>query len=689
MLLEPIVKIELPAVVVDYPGAVTPGMAASGWDYETYLKPLWNDREGEAVAPPPEMTVSEWADERRVLQAGISRKPGPWRTDYTPYLRDFMDAYALPHVRNLVLCAGTQLGKTESVYNILGYIIDYDPYPTLLMMPREDDAKLISNTRLQPMIRDCESLRAKMPKRRSEFKTLEMQFPGMALYLVGANSLAALSSKPCRNVIRDEGDKYPEKIGDGDDPDAKSEERAKSFWDIRKIIDVSSPSVENKGIIAKLRKCSVIRVMHHPCPHCQRLIRLSYQQIKYRDEKDHPHRLMLAKKSAVYFCQECGSEIKNEHRPWMIANYQYVDQIDIGFGEKEAHRNIPLGDIDFEPESIGFWVSSLSSPMLTWGDVVEAMLKALIHRDETGELGRLKTVINDWLAEPWRESVKKSSVDLILAKRGEREPLVVPEWAVALTGGIDVQKYGFWFTVWAWSKSMQSAMIHYGHLVTWDDVYKMVFDTTFPVEGGGREMAIWRAAMDIGGGKESQLGEDWTKTEEILTWIRDNGQGVVFAVKGMSRNSTGQKIRHTVLDKMPGEKGGLIPGGLSLWLLDTDQLKDNVMWRFENKEIDPQPLELHREVGEDYALQLTAEEKQMSKNGTWSWVQVRRDNHLLDATVYGHAAADFQWLGGVKILNEAQYREAERGGRLSLESGGDRERPGDIRRPSWLQERRR
>jgi len=684
--------IELPSIAVDFPGTVPPGFAEALGEYDDFLTPLWSEEEADAAAPPPEMSVSEWADSHRILQAGISRKPGPWQTDYTPYLRPVMDAYKIPSLRHLVICAGTQLGKTECIYNILGYIIDCEPYPTMLMSPREDDAKLISKTRLQPMINDCETLRKKKSPVRSEFKTLEMHFPAMILYLIGANSIAAMASKPCRNVIRDEGDKYKEYIGDDADPDSKSEERTKSFWDIRKIIDVSSPKLEKRGIIAKLRRCDVINVIHHPCPHCRTLLRLSFSQIKYVDDKDSPHRITLAKRSAHYVCEHCGGHITNDDRPWMIANYRFIAQADIGFGssEEEQRRNIPLGELDFEPEAIGFWLSSLSSPILTWGDIVEVWLKALIDRDETGSTGKLMTVINDWFAEPWRESVRKSSVELILARRCSLEPLLVPSWAVALTCGFDVQKYGFWFTVWAWSKSMQSHLVHYGFLATWDEVYALTFDTVFPVEDGAHSMPIWRAAMDIGGGADSTFGEDWTKTEEILAWIRDNGQERIFAVKGMSSNSTGQKIRQTILDKMPGEKGGLIPGGLSLYMIDTDQVKDNLFWRFGNKDIDPQPLSLHRDTGDDFALQLTAEEKQQARNGAWKYVRVRKDNHLLDASVYGHAAADFQWLGGIKILNDPQYAEQATGSR-----GRHREFPVDPRqqvraanRPDWLQRRR-
>lgn len=85
---------------------------------ENYLQidaALWSAVERAVFAPPPNLTVSQWADANRVLQTQTSRRSGPWSTDYTPYLREVMDDYNNPHARHLVICAGTQLGKTESL----------------------------------------------------------------------------------------------------------------------------------------------------------------------------------------------------------------------------------------------------------------------------------------------------------------------------------------------------------------------------------------------------------------------------------------------------------------------------------------------------------------------------------------------------------------------------------------------
>jgi len=45
-------------------------------------------------APPPLLTVSEWADKYRVLRSATSAEPGSWSTDRVPYMREIMDCLA-------------------------------------------------------------------------------------------------------------------------------------------------------------------------------------------------------------------------------------------------------------------------------------------------------------------------------------------------------------------------------------------------------------------------------------------------------------------------------------------------------------------------------------------------------------------------------------------------------------------
>lgn len=66
-------------------------------------------REGTRL--PERQTVSDWADEFRIVPAETSPEPGPWRTDRVPYVRGIQDTLGDPLVRKVVWVAASQVGK--------------------------------------------------------------------------------------------------------------------------------------------------------------------------------------------------------------------------------------------------------------------------------------------------------------------------------------------------------------------------------------------------------------------------------------------------------------------------------------------------------------------------------------------------------------------------------------------------
>jgi len=120
-----------------------------------------------------------------------------------------MDAFIVPFVEEITVMAASQVGKTEAMYNMLGYIIDQDPGPTLIVLPRENDAKSISYKRVLPMIEDSAVLRSHLPKIMDDITKLEYSLDRMILYFAGSNSPADLASRPIRYLFLDEVDKYP------------------------------------------------------------------------------------------------------------------------------------------------------------------------------------------------------------------------------------------------------------------------------------------------------------------------------------------------------------------------------------------------------------------------------------------------------------------------------------------------
>ena len=110
----------------------------------------------EVFRPPPDLTVSEWADEYRFLSREASPEAGKWHTDRAPYQREMMDA--VKTCERIVIMTAAQIGKTELLLNVIGYFIAKEPSPILLLQPTLEMGEAFSKDRLAPMVRDCPEL---------------------------------------------------------------------------------------------------------------------------------------------------------------------------------------------------------------------------------------------------------------------------------------------------------------------------------------------------------------------------------------------------------------------------------------------------------------------------------------------------------------------------------------------------
>ena len=120
------------------------------------------------LRPPPQLTVSEWAERHRMLGSRASAEPGPWRTSRTPYLKDVMDALSAVHpARRVVFMKGAQVGATESGNNWLGYIMHHVPAPALAVQPTVELAKRFSRQCIDSLLEETPALRERVapPKR--------------------------------------------------------------------------------------------------------------------------------------------------------------------------------------------------------------------------------------------------------------------------------------------------------------------------------------------------------------------------------------------------------------------------------------------------------------------------------------------------------------------------------------------
>jgi len=589
--------------------------------------------------------VSEWSEKHRVLTMSVL--PGIWHNDVTPYLTGVMDAMALPYVREGNLCATPQIGKSESAHNFVGYCMDRAPGPVLYIYPDEKTGVENIKDRIIPMIQASPRLKKYLTKQEKDKSSYRIKLSHMMIYLGWARSVASIANKPIKYAIADEIDKA------GFDPGKKEtgaleliDKRLTTYRSVSKFIKISTPTVESGNIWRELNNSDVIFDYYVVCPLCFQMQLMDFKGVKWNGGHEADPKEIKNKNLAWYECEHCSGKWDEHIRDQAVRNGIWIAR-----GQKVL---ISLNTYleKFRPAVIGFHIPSWISYFVSFGEIAAAFLLGL------NDPIKLQDFLNSYCALPWKDIVVKKDEAGILEHKNDLPAGVVPADAVALTAGIDVQKYGFWFVVRAWKKDLSSHLVQYGYITTWADVDILIFQTRFAVEGKGPEstMGIWRAGIDSGGGKDSD--DDWSKTEEVYDWVRKNGRNVVFAIKGASRPQV-KKVNPRVIDKM-ARGNRVIKGGLVLYFLDVDQLKDLFHWRLgrdpglprdttlnNDPGSDPvrqsQSMTLNADTGLDYARQILAVRKEKDRSGKMEWVQIRRDDHLLDCEEIAAACADPEW----------------------------------------------
>lgn len=551
------------------------------------------------------------------MLTSVSAEPGRWRTNRTPYLKEPMDRFTDPLIEKIVLCFGAQLGKTETELNMIGYALDQTSSPTMMVYPTDTIAKFASDKRVQPMIKSVKSISDKFDE---NSKLLELDFNnGNYMVLVGANSPSSLSSRSIKYLFFDEIDKYPAFAGKEADPIKLATERTKTFVD-KKIVMVSTPTVESGNIWQAFMSANERRQYYVPCPHCGVSQVLKFKQIKWPEE--HNDNADMIRDTAYYECEHCGERIYDKHKMEMLRR-----------GEWRA-----VNESQSKVRSVSYHLSSIYSPWVTFGDV------AYEFKNSKGTPATLMNFINSWLAEPWRSAKTKSTQNMEFTQ--SNYPCgVVPDKAILLIASVDVQLDHFWWEVRAYAPGVKSYLIDYGQASTWDDLEEIIINREYPSEYG-EPRQVMKAGIDSG-----------FRTDEVYQFCSRFPE-VCIPLKGSSNHTT-MTAPYTMTSL---EKG--VVGGLKLYVLNTDYWKDFIFARMIRPADEEGTIHLYKECPQEYSDHLRSEEKQEIRNVKtgavtvqWKPLTSHPVNHLLDTCTYNAAVAD---IAGVKYLVEpADYEETE------------------------------
>jgi phage terminase large subunit GpA-like protein len=362
----------------------------------------------EGFRPPPNYSIAEWADKKRILPKSGSDQGGQWKTSRTPYLREVMEVMSpRDHCEEIVFMKGSQVGATECLINAIMFHIEHDPCPMLLIEPTITVAKRVAKKRIGPSIAACPSVRVKIPEAKSRDSgntTLEKEFPGGTLTMGGANSAASLRSMPIRIFLADELDGYPEDIDGEGAPEDLGDRRTTNFSRKKKIY-VSTPTLTLTSKIHKKFQESDQRYYYVPCPFCKEKQIIKRENLIY-DNND-PKTVRLR-------CAHCGKDIHEHHKTWMLENGEW-------------RKLNPKSDIP------GFHISAFYSPLgwYSWRQAIKDYLRSI------GNPKKAIVFKNTVEGEPYDEA--EISIDAKeISKRTEPYAAEVPNPVLCLVGGFDV-----------------------------------------------------------------------------------------------------------------------------------------------------------------------------------------------------------------------------------------------------------
>jgi phage terminase large subunit GpA-like protein len=472
-----------------------------------------------------------------------------------------MDALSDPLIREIWFMKSAQVGWTEILNNVIGFFVDLDAAPILLVQPTLEMAEAWSKDRFAPMLRDTPCLREKIadPKARDSGNTLlHKRFTGGHLTVAGANSPAGLASRPIRVVLFDEVDRFPVSAGTEGDPVSLGKKRSATFWN-RKMLAGSTPTVKGSSRVEAGFESSDQRFFMVPCPHCSEFQRLVWAQVRWPDGRP---------EEAAYFCKHCGAQIPESMKYEMLRH-----------GEWRATRH--------SDGVAGFHISELYSPWSTWPDMAKSFLEAN-KLPET-----LQTWINTSLGETWEEKGATPEAEGLLTRRESYTANSLPAGVLLLSAGTDVQDDRLEITIYGWGVDEESWRVEHivlrgdpGGAALWqehDEILRRRFTTD-----DGRVLVIEACAVDSGGHFTDHVYRYCAKRKRFRVWAIKGKEGPRLAWPKAA--TKGQKIR------------------VDLWLIGVDTIKDLIYGRL-NKVTRPGPGYIHfdADTTPEWIDQLTSE----------------------------------------------------------------------------------
>lgn len=485
------------------PASPNPVFAALAATLCTLLAPTDRDvllAAADALEPPDRSPPSVWAEKRVVLSSDQAARVGRLSSDFKPFTRDVQDAlYFEPQKLGTIGVKHAQSGWTQTLLNELACLQMRDPGPMLVLAPTKDKAKEYCYNRLHPIVRDSARI-YEIVDRGSKGKYsvgYGVDFPGGNVKFGWASSENSVIGSPFRCAYIDDAeaciDEYP--AGKGD-LFVSAETRLRTFkgGGGRRMCINGHPRFEHEGLHKLWETKSDRRIWSIDCPvwagGCGGVFPMHWRHVKYGkmgdDGRPDP-------KSATLNCPHCDRALSDDERArelWPSRERRISRYADLvpelpAYGSGRFVSELE-DDVAREREYIGLQITILCDPDVSLVSVAKKLHEA--GDDKATRMDLLNKEIG--VAAPRHGevagSISDALVDELRSLAGERGGhLVVPEDAVYLTCGVDVQKGptgeagppGLYVVTVAWASSGMGYIVDARTAVGFDWLLRMYLPT--------------------------------------------------------------------------------------------------------------------------------------------------------------------------------------------------------------------
>lgn len=572
--------------------------------------------------PKEHVTIDKWIDDGNLSIPSNNPEPGIYSLDRTPYQREVLKRLSPQDpTKEVILCFGSQLGKTTMEMAIMCYYIASEPAPMGFAFSDDKNLKNFVKNKFDPFKAansNINNLLRSDGSSKADTQSSKL-YPGGYLKLFSGKSESSMRSDTFKVVIGDEIDAAGQTKG-GDIKDMLKA-RVSVYGDTGKMC-LSSTPLNTSHMIWDYLQASTFNKFYVKCPHCGEEMTFEFEYLKYDVEKKSVTKAWME-------CPHCKGKIYNENKVTMLKT---------GVWKPTNPEANPLCQ--------GYFLPTFYAPVgwVSWQELAQQYHDAAFNKGSI-DIESMTTFYNTRLAKPFELSAV-SSIAQKLFEENKESPYrrgEIPSWVNYITTGADVQKNRIEVKIIGWGKRNRNLTIDVKILYVpsdetidmldgkiWQEYTDNILNAEYLREDGYPLYSIANA-IDSSYQTETLYGF-W---QSLQTDLRNR----FFLVKGSDRLTGCVPVKHFVKKENYNdvEWYEIASSELKHYVFNYLAQEDDELHQKANINLFPNNFDL------EFYEQIYSEQYIKKNSRTYKWEKIRARNEGLDTLVYNYGM--YFWKG--------------------------------------------